>query len=75
MLLPRASVGEQGFTNRLPSITISTSVKFSFRNMSGADSPRWRQNPSHSEPRLPHIITDLEDKQEVSLFHPLNPFL
>lgn len=49
----------------------STSVKFSFRNMNGADPPRWSQ--SHSESRLPHIITGLEDKHEVSL--PVLPFI
>ena len=49
----------------LPSITISDSINFSYRNMSGADLSRWSQN--RSEPRLPHIITGLEDKREVSL--------
>ena len=33
--------------------------------MSGADSPRWRQN--RSESHLPHIITGLEHEYLVSL--------
>lgn len=37
--------------------------------MSGADSPRWSRNLSDSQARLPHIITELEDKREVSLLH------
>jgi hypothetical protein len=65
-ILPRVSVGEQQDSKSLPSITISTSVKFSFRNMNGADPPRWRQN--HPENQLPpHIITGIEHKHAVSL--------
>lgn len=40
--------------------------------MSGADPFRWRQN--YSETRLPHIITGLEDKREVSLSLPFIAF-
>ena len=59
------SVWESNPKSKASSIDNDHIAKFSFHNMSGADPPRWRQN--HSESRLPHIITPIEDKHEVSL--------